>query len=120
MEYPVWSCLPFTTISGLVYNYGLIYFFFCLHNVFSIPIAAHVFIPIFHDLRLTSVYEYLQLRFALPVRLAAAAIYVIQMLFYMAVVLYSPAIALQGVTGIDAWKSVVTTGRTIGFKSFAH
>ena len=33
-----------------------------------------------------------------------------QMLFYMAVVLYSPAIALQGVTNITAWKSVVTTG----------
>jgi len=97
-------------VPGTVYQYGVIYFFFSLHNFISIPIAAHIFIPIFHDLRITSVYEYLQLRFSLSVRLVAASIYIIQMLFYMAVVLYSPAIALEGVTGITAWKSVLVTG----------
>jgi SSS family transporter len=95
---------------GIVYQFGAIYWVFCLHNFLSIPVAAHVFIPIFHRLRLTSVYEYLELRFSGRVRLLASVIFCIQTQFYMAVVLYAPAIALRGVTGIKVWVSILSTG----------
>jgi len=63
--------------------------------------AAHVFLPVFDTLKVTTSYEYLELRFGKPVRVLGAALFVLQMVMYMAIVVYAPALALSQVTGFD-------------------
>jgi SSS family transporter len=47
------------------------------------PIIGWLFIPLFHRLRVTSAYEYLELRFNRPVRLTASALFIAYALGWM-------------------------------------
>lgn len=57
-----------------------------------------------------SVYEYLEKRFGRPTRLFASGVFIVQMVFYMSVVLYAPAVTLQAVTELSRWSSVISVG----------
>lgn len=50
------------------------------------------------------------MRFNSKVRIISAIIFCIQMLFYMAIALYTPSLAIQQVMGISLWISIVLTG----------
>ena len=50
------------------------------------------------------------MRFDRRVRLAASSVFSIQMIIYMALVLYAPALALSQVTGLNVWISVISIG----------
>ncbi|XP_076034113.1 sodium-coupled monocarboxylate transporter 1-like [Oratosquilla oratoria] len=74
----------------------------------ALPVVALTFLPIFYKLRLTSVYEYLELRYESRfVRSLGAGTFIIQMVLYQAVVIYAPALALASVTGFPVWASIV-------------
>lgn len=47
------------------------------------PLAAHVLVPFFYKLGITSVYEYLENRFSLSLRRLGAAVYMLHMTIYM-------------------------------------
>eukprot|EP00092_Neocalanus_flemingeri_P020321 GFUD01022011.1.p1 GENE.GFUD01022011.1~~GFUD01022011.1.p1 ORF type:complete len:631 (-),score=155.00 GFUD01022011.1:122-2014(-) len=63
--------------------------------------AAHLFLPVFDTLKVTTSYEYLELRFDKSVRVLAGACFTLQMVLYMAIVVYAPALALSQVTGFN-------------------
>lgn len=69
--------------------------------------AAHVFIPIFYKLGITTVFQYLEMRFGKVIRIIATITYITQMMFYMAIVLYVPSLALNAVTGMSLWGSII-------------
>ncbi|XP_038076692.1 sodium-coupled monocarboxylate transporter 1-like [Patiria miniata] len=92
------------------YSYGTMFWLISGSYIFVTLIAAHLYIPVFYRLRLTSVYEYLQLRFSHAVKLIGALAFIFHMILYMAVVLYAPAIAINAVTGFSIWKSILTVG----------
>jgi len=73
--------------------------------VLSYPLVmaatAHMFLPVFDALQVTTSYEYLELRFHKSVRVLAGACFTLQMVLYMAIVVYAPALALSQVTGFD-------------------
>ncbi|KAM7306194.1 putative sodium/solute symporter [Ixodes scapularis] len=54
--------------------------------------------------------RYLELRFNHIIRTIGCLTFSIQMLIYMAIVLYAPALALSQVTGISVWTSVLSIG----------
>ncbi|XP_064601430.1 sodium-coupled monocarboxylate transporter 1-like [Liolophura sinensis] len=93
-----------------MYNYGTMYFWIGLSYLFVVFGAAHVYIPIFYNLNVTSAYEYLEKRFSRGVRTAGSITFCIQMLLYMAIVLYAPSLALNAVTGFTLWGSVISVG----------
>ncbi|KAK3863991.1 hypothetical protein Pcinc_030257, partial [Petrolisthes cinctipes] len=77
----------------------------------SLPIVAILFLPLYYELQLTSVYEYLELRYnSRWIRSVAGGMFVIQMLLYEAVVIYAPALALSSVFDFPLWISVITVG----------
>ncbi|KAK3703120.1 hypothetical protein RRG08_002978 [Elysia crispata] len=78
-----------------LYNYTTIYFWIGLGYFFVIAGAAHIYIPVFYNLQVTSAYEYLEKRFNKGVRTAASLTFVLQMILYMALVLYAPSLALN-------------------------
>ncbi|KAM3861648.1 solute carrier family 5 member 6a [Diretmus argenteus] len=93
-----------------IYTYGTQYWFLGCSYFLGLLIPAHVFIPVFYRLRLSSAYEYLELRFNKTVRICGTLTFIFQMVIYMGVVLYAPALALNAVTGFDLWGAVLAMG----------
>jgi len=84
-----------------MYVSGTQYAALVLSYPFVMGAAAHLFLPVFDNLQVTTSYEYLELRFHKSVRILAAACFTLQMVLYMAIVVYAPALALSQVTGFN-------------------
>lgn len=54
--------------------------------------------------------KYLERRFGSTTRLAASLCYSLQMILYMGVVLYAPALALEAITGVSKANAILMTG----------
>ncbi|KAJ8397681.1 hypothetical protein AAFF_G00436800 [Aldrovandia affinis] len=93
-----------------IYTHGTQYWFLGCSYFLGLLIPAHIFIPIFYRLRLTSAYQYLELRFNKTVRICGTVTFIFQMVIYMGVVLYAPALALNAVTGFNLWGAVLGMG----------
>ncbi|RUS69050.1 hypothetical protein EGW08_023188 [Elysia chlorotica] len=77
-------------------------------KVCSQLLAVNVVVPLLHPLRVTSAYEYLELRFnSKVVRLCGTILGQISFLSLMGIVLYGPAIALEAVSGFPLWNSIL-------------
>lgn len=68
---------------------------------FSMAVVMLLWIPFFMRLRLTSAYEYLELRFNYPVRLIGAFLFVLLRLGWMSMVIFAASLALDRVKGPD-------------------
>ncbi|XP_077008508.1 sodium-dependent multivitamin transporter-like isoform X1 [Tamandua tetradactyla] len=104
------SAVAILGVPAEIYRFGTQYWFLGCCYFLGLLIPAHVFIPIFYRLHLTSAYEYLELRFNKAVRICGTVTFIFQMVIYMGVVLYAPSLALNAVTGFDLWLSVLTLG----------
>ncbi|XP_026085864.1 solute carrier family 5 member 6 isoform X4 [Carassius auratus] len=93
-----------------VYANGTQYWFIGCSYILGLLIPAHIFIPVFYRLHLTSVYQYLELRFCKAVRICGTVTFIFQMVIYMGVGIYTPALALNAVTGFHLWGAVLATG----------
>ncbi|KAK3762138.1 hypothetical protein RRG08_024948 [Elysia crispata] len=93
-----------------VYNYDTLYVWDAVGYVFGIATAAYLYIPVFYHLRITTAYQYLELRFSRSLRFVVAVLFVINMTTYMSIVLFAPSIAINAVTGLGLWGSTYTVG----------
>lgn len=93
-----------------VYNNDMTYAVTLLSFFIATPITAVVFLPFFYRLNLYSAYEYLEKRFDLQVRTWSSAMFILRVIFYLALAIYAPALALAEVTGIPLWFSVAVIG----------
>ncbi|CAM4649537.1 unnamed protein product [Leuciscus chuanchicus] len=93
-----------------VYTNGTQYWFIGCSYILGLLIPAHIFIPVFYRLHLTSVYQYLELRFCKAVRICGTVTFIFQMVIYVGVGIYTPALALNAVTGFHLWGAVLATG----------
>jgi solute carrier family 5 (sodium-coupled monocarboxylate transporter), member 8/12 len=75
--------------------------------ILVIPVALLIFYPIYHDMQLTSCYEYLGVRFGKEMRIMGGILYIIQMCFYTSVSVLAPAIALSKATGLNTRLAIV-------------
>ena len=57
------------------------------------------------------------MRFGKETRLAASFAFITQMILYMGIVVYAPALALQAVTGLDKTVSIIAVGLVCTFYS---
>ncbi|XP_046823476.1 sodium-coupled monocarboxylate transporter 1 [Vespa crabro] len=72
------------------------------------PIVCYIFVPIYYDLGITSVYQYLDMRFKSKlVRCIASFSYVIRSLLNLAVTVFTPCVALKAVIGLPYWASII-------------
>ncbi|XP_003746728.1 sodium-dependent multivitamin transporter-like [Galendromus occidentalis] len=93
-----------------IHQHGTMYFLTVLSYCISIPVTAHLFMPVFYRSGTLTCYEYLELRFNRILRCAAVACYLVQMFMYIAIQLYAPALALSNVTGMKLWTAVIAIG----------
>ncbi|EZA55610.1 hypothetical protein DMN91_009076 [Ooceraea biroi] len=72
------------------------------------PIVCFIFVPVYYSLGITSVYQYLDMRFKSKlVRCLASFSYVIRSLLNLAVTVFTPCVALKTVIGLPYWASIV-------------
>ncbi|XP_029716136.1 sodium-coupled monocarboxylate transporter 1 isoform X1 [Aedes albopictus] len=72
------------------------------------PIVCFVFIPVYFDLGITSVYQYLELRFnSRLVRCLASGTYILRTLLSLGVTIYTPTVALNTIIGVPYWASLL-------------
>ncbi|XP_071441043.1 sodium-coupled monocarboxylate transporter 2 [Hetaerina americana] len=79
--------------------------------ILSLPIVAFVFLPIYYDLGVTSVYQYLELRFrSKAARCLASFTYVLRCIIGLSVTMLTPSIALSGLVGAPLWACILIIG----------
>ncbi|XP_064456965.1 uncharacterized protein LOC135367605 [Ornithodoros turicata] len=93
-----------------VYRNGTMYAMMFLSYAITIPVTAHLYMPVFYNLNVITAYEYLELRFNRQVRMITVALYTIEMTIYIAISLYAPALALSQLTGMTLWSAVAAIG----------
>ncbi|GAB1869714.1 Sodium-coupled monocarboxylate transporter 1 [Camponotus japonicus] len=107
--FPVSLSLIASFMSGIsllgipteVYVHGASYIFNGCPLIFIGFVMSIVFLPVFHDLKLTSTYEYLEKRFDKRIRLLGSVLFAISMMTWLPIVIYIPALAFNQVTGVN-------------------
>ncbi|XP_060086191.1 sodium-dependent multivitamin transporter-like [Ylistrum balloti] len=96
-----------------IYIYGGDLIWASVGLMITMLFATRVAVPLFHPLKLTSVFEYFELRYKSKTpRTLGTVIGMLYYIFYMGIVLYGPAIALEAVTDFPFWASVFTVAGT--------
>ena len=79
-------------------------------GVISIPIVFYFLLPFLYRLKIVSVYEYLEQRFSVTIRLLASLMFMFSKLGYLAMVILTPSLALAAVTGWNLHLLIVIFG----------
>ncbi len=79
-------------------------------TLLAAPLVILLFFPIYRRLQVTSIYEYVGLRFGSRSRYTASFFSILQLLGWMGIALYAPALALSTVTGLDLWSAIIVMG----------
>ncbi|KAK7602470.1 hypothetical protein V9T40_008059 [Parthenolecanium corni] len=104
------SSISILGYTSEVYRFGTHFFGINVAYMFSTPIAAIFYLPVLFKNNTVSVYEYLEKRFGRPTRLLASLAFTVQMILYMGIVHYAPALAVEAVTGIPQIWSIIMVG----------
>ncbi|KAF8354346.1 hypothetical protein PRIPAC_95969 [Pristionchus pacificus] len=94
--------------SEVFYN-GPMIIWYAIMYVIAFPIVAYVFLPVTYNLRLTSAYEYFELRFNRTCRSIAAGLFCTEILLYNAVALYAPSVAISALLDVHILISILLT-----------
>uniref|UniRef100_A0A8C5E577 Sodium-dependent multivitamin transporter-like n=1 Tax=Gouania willdenowi TaxID=441366 RepID=A0A8C5E577_GOUWI len=113
------SAVAIVGVPAEVFVHGTQYWFIGCAYILGLLIPAHVFIPVLYRLRLSSAYQYLELRFSKTVRICGTLTFIFQMVrvnvdfmdyvFGTQTVLHVTVLFLS-VTGFELWGTVLATG----------
>ncbi|XP_075992037.1 sodium-coupled monocarboxylate transporter 1-like [Anticarsia gemmatalis] len=109
--FPVAMSLIASYVSGVtilgtpaeIYNYGTQYWLVIIGVALSCVIVATVYLPVFCTLRLSSSYEYLELRFNRHVRAIASVLFLLDEVLFLPMVVFVPALAFNQLTGFNVF-----------------
>ncbi|CAF2743440.1 unnamed protein product [Rotaria sp. Silwood2] len=107
------SLMSAATLLGIpieIYSYGTMYIYWIFAYFIGTYLTVNLFIPMFRQIGNLSIYAYLEQRFSLTVRIVVTLIYMVVTIFYIAVILYGPSLALSQVTGLNIWLTVGSCG----------
>ena len=91
-----------------VYLYGGVYAYYTIVVALSFIITGIFIVPVFYPLKLTTVHEYLYLRYGDNVlRYLTVAMGMFYSLVYMATVTYGTCVALDVVMGLPYWATII-------------
>jgi SSS family transporter len=74
------------------------------------PVIAYLMLPFYRKLDVVTAYEYLERRFALSTRLLSSALFILQRLVWMALVVLAPSLALSVIVGIRVEYCILIIG----------
>ncbi|XP_013413179.1 sodium-coupled monocarboxylate transporter 2-like isoform X1 [Lingula anatina] len=104
------SAITLVGTPGEMYTYGNELWLYSLAASLGYFLTAVLFVPLLFPLKLTSAYEYLQLRFkSKSAKLVGSFITLVNAILYMGVAMYAPATAMEIVTGSPYWVTLILT-----------
>ncbi|MEJ7591335.1 MAG: hypothetical protein WKF77_07285 [Planctomycetaceae bacterium] len=110
------STLSYLGAPGEMIKHGVAQFIGILALPFVFIIVWTLWVPFFMRLRLTSAYEYLEMRFSPGARLLGVILYLYMRFLWMGAVIYSASIAIAHITQDTAPGAIASlTGGTIRF-----
>ncbi|EGK97435.1 AGAP013403-PA [Anopheles gambiae str. PEST] len=95
------SGVPMLGTATEIYVYGSQFCYIVFSMVLAGLLMNYLFLPVFHELQITSTYEYLQRRFDSRMRHMGSIIFALACILWMPIVIYVPAMAFNQVTGVD-------------------
>lgn len=109
------SAITFLSAPGQAYGDGMRFVQF----YFGLPLAMIVlcitFVPIFHQLKVYTAYEFLEKRFDLKTRALTALLFLVQRGLSTAITIYAPAIILSGILHINTTYTTLFIGGLVLF-----
>lgn len=93
-----------------VYRNGFAFAYIVLAFFIATPFTTLWMLPKFYQSRFFTAYQFLEERFALPVRLLASGLFIFRVALWLAAATYAPALALEKVTGLPLWLTIVASG----------
>jgi SSS family transporter len=97
----LFSTLSYLAVPGEMIKHGVGFFLGYLALPLTATVILKLWIPFFMRLRLTSAYEYLELRFSYPMRFLGASLFLLLRLGWMSMVIFAASLALDRVKGPD-------------------
>lgn len=104
------SAITFMATPAKAFATDWVYFGNILCITFISPVIVYFYLPFYRQTRVTSVYEYLEQRFNLAVRVFGNLAFILFQLGRMAIVIFLPALALAGVTGFNIYICILIMG----------
>ncbi len=106
----LFSGISYLGTPSEVYVYGIGYWLIVLSTFITTPVMTIIFLPFFYHAKFYSVYQYMEARFSVGLRTLASALFISRVVLWLSVVTYAPALALEHVTGMPMWLSILVTG----------
>ena len=106
----LFSGISYLGAPSEVYAHSMAFMLFGLSFLIATPVTANLFVPHFYHSRFYTAYQYLEERFSVQVRLLASSLFILRVLLWLALATYAPALALEQVTGLPLWFSIICTG----------
>uniref|UniRef100_A0A0B7BIN6 Sodium-coupled monocarboxylate transporter 1 n=1 Tax=Arion vulgaris TaxID=1028688 RepID=A0A0B7BIN6_9EUPU len=99
-----------------MYTQGTEFYISMIGMFFGVVLAALLFVPLLFPLKITSVFEYLELRFkSRNARLLGTFLMVISQVLYAGLATFAPSTAFEAVTGFPSWATILISGAVATF-----
>lgn len=111
----MFSGISYLGAPSEVYAHDASYTLVGLSFFIATPVTTALFIPFFYRAKFFTAYHYLEERFSVGVRTLASALFITRVLLWLALAIYAPALAMEQVTGLPLWFTIVVTGALATF-----
>jgi solute:Na+ symporter, SSS family len=99
------SAITFLSTPGQAFDDGMRFIQFYFGLPLAMVVVSITFVPIFHNLKVFTAYEYLESRFDLKTRILGAFLFLIQRGLAAGITIYAPSIVLTSLLG---WNLTIT------------
>ena len=104
------SATSYMGIPGTAYKENISLIIVGIMSVIGAPVMIFLFYPFYRRLNVTTSYEYINRRYGRNARFATSGLFILARLGWLGVVIYSPALALSVVTGINLYFAIFIMG----------
>jgi sodium-coupled monocarboxylate transporter 8/12 len=106
----LFSGITFLAAPSEGYANGPVFFLVNLGFFIATPLTTLLILPFFYQRQFFTAYQYLEDRFSVHVRTLASASFILRVLLWLGLATYAPALALEQVTGLPLWFTILCTG----------
>ena len=104
------SAVTYLGVPGTAYAENISLVIVCIMSPIVAPFILLIFYPLYHRLRVTTSYEYIQQRFGRAAHRSVAGLFVLARLGWLGTVVYAPSMALSIASGIPLWGCIGMMG----------
>ena len=104
------SAITYLSQPALAYSFDWQAYLGYFPILLIVPIIIIFYLPFFRKLNSPSVYEYLEKRFNISIRIFGSTSFILFQLARMGIVIYLPALALSTTIGIDIYFAIIVMG----------